>query len=119
MCSRSGQATTIHDHGGSSCAFKILKGVASETFFKRVPGARGYQGYVTPTGASKLYKYGQVCSIPDGEIYRIANNQTGQDLITLHLYSPPSQMSLFEVYNPQKGPPVDQIKSARLVNLSI
>lgn len=97
MCWRSGQATRIHDHTNSSCAFRILKGIASETCFKRAPGARGHQGFVTAVGMPKFYKCGQICAAQDGDIHRITNDQSGEDLITLHIYSPPLNMAFYEV----------------------
>jgi cysteine dioxygenase len=97
MCWRSGQATKIHDHTASSCAFKILKGVATETRFERIEGVRGQHGYVSAIGAPRDYKCGQICAAQDQEIHRIANDQLGEDLITLHIYSPPLQMAFYEV----------------------
>jgi cysteine dioxygenase len=81
MCWSSGQASPIHDHAGSSCAFRILDGTASETIFSLTD-----QGAVTPTAAS-CFSTGYVCAAEDADIHRVTNEQSCE-LVTLHIYSP-------------------------------
>ena len=80
LCWRPGQASPIHDHGGSSCAFRIVEGAGSESMF-----ALG-EGGAHPTGRRTL-STGTVCSSRDEEIHELANHGAG-DLVTLHVYSP-------------------------------
>lgn len=84
LCWRSGQRSPIHDHVGSACAVKILRGSATETFFERAPN-----GMIYATG-SRVLNTGDICASEDADIHQISNLQVqGDDLITLHLYSPP------------------------------
>lgn len=92
MCWRPGQVSPIHDHAGSSCAFKVLKGQVTEVRFE--PTKRGF---ARPTG-TKVYSEGFICSAYDTETHQIINNEPG-DLVTLHIYSPPLAMN-FYTYDP-------------------
>jgi cysteine dioxygenase len=84
LCWRSGQRSPIHDHRGSACAVRIICGEATETIFEMTPG-----GHVVPVRTRKL-KEGFTCATEDMDIHQLSNLQpAGQDLITLHLYSPP------------------------------
>jgi cysteine dioxygenase len=86
MCWRPGQQSTIHDHRGSACAVKVLRGVASETRFER-----GADGMLTE-GARATFHEGSVCGSYDADIHVLANRATDDtDLVTLHVYTPPLQ----------------------------
>lgn len=83
LCWRSGQRSPIHDHRGSSCGVRVLAGVATETFFDRTES-----GYVYATGSRRL-ETGNVCGSQDDDLHQVSNLQPeGQDLVTLHVYSP-------------------------------
>lgn len=84
LCWEAGQRTPIHDHRSSSCAFKVIKGVASETRFDRTPS-----GLIRPMITRDL-EPGYLCAAEDADIHQVANAQPeGAPLITLHIYSPP------------------------------
>lgn len=84
LCWRSGDCTPIHDHEGSSCAFKVIEGRGTEIRYE--PTACGK---VCPTGR-RMLEPGFVCAAEDDDIHQVANMQApGDDLITLHIYSPP------------------------------
>ncbi|MEO1007879.1 MAG: cysteine dioxygenase family protein [Planctomycetota bacterium] len=91
LCWRSGDATPIHDHEGSSCAFKVIEGEGTEIQYERTAC-----GQVCPTGRT-LMQPGYICAAADADIHQVANMQApGLDLITLHVYSPPiQQMSTY------------------------
>ncbi|MCC6360899.1 MAG: cysteine dioxygenase family protein [Phycisphaerales bacterium] len=93
LCWRSGQRSPIHDHFGSSCGVKVIKGTARETYFDRTP-----HGYVYATSARDLPE-GGVCGSQDDDMHEVANLQPpGRDLITLHVYSPPlTQMHTYSL----------------------
>lgn len=80
LCWRPGQASPIHDHGGSSCAFRIVTGVGTESVFS-------LDGDWVRAVAERTHPTGAVNSSQDGEIHELANRQA-RDLVTLHLYSP-------------------------------
>lgn len=92
LCWRSGDCTPIHDHEGSSCAFKVIEGRGTEIRYE--PTACGM---VCPTGR-RMLEPGMVCAAEDNDIHQVANMQAkGIDLITLHIYSPPiKQMGTYD-----------------------
>jgi len=84
LCWRAGQRSPIHDHRGSSCGVRVLRGVATETLF-----ARSAAGLVYAT-QSREWPAGSVCGSQDADIHQMSNLQDdGEDLVTLHVYSPP------------------------------
>jgi cysteine dioxygenase len=110
LCWRSGDFTPIHDHQGVSCAFKVIAGQGTEIRFEHTPS-----GLVCPVQSVKMDP-GYICAADDPDIHQVANMQgPGQDLITLHIYSPPiKQMNVYQfatrisedaanAYKPQHG----------------
>ncbi|MCS7034769.1 MAG: cysteine dioxygenase family protein [Phycisphaerae bacterium] len=84
LCWRSGQRSPIHDHRGSSCGVRVLRGTATETVFERTP-----DGHIFPTRTRRL-EAGFCCGTEDQDIHQLSNLEpAGSDLITLHIYSPP------------------------------
>lgn len=84
LCWRSGHCTPIHDHRQSSCAFRVVEGVGTEIRFKVTDS-----GLVCPTDVHPMNP-GSICAAQDADIHQVANMQgPGEDLITLHIYSPP------------------------------
>ncbi len=84
LCWHSGQRSPIHDHRGSSCAVKVIAGVATETIF--APAANGM---MYATGSRRLAT-GDACASQDADVHQMSNLEPeGTDLITLHIYSPP------------------------------
>jgi cysteine dioxygenase len=84
MCWRSGQRSTIHDHQGSLCAVRVLDGIMTNIDFEAV-GPR----QARPT-RSHMYYPGAIDGRIESDIHQVANLQpTGEDLMTLHVYSPP------------------------------
>jgi cysteine dioxygenase len=84
LCWRPGQRSPIHDHFGSSCGVRVLSGTCTETIFDRTPA-----GHIYPTHTQNLPP-GHCCGSQDTDIHQISNiDAAGQDLVTLHVYSPP------------------------------
>lgn len=84
LCWRSGQRSPIHDHRGSSCAVRVLEGLATESQFERTEN-----GLIYPTFSREL-PAGSVSASQDDDIHQMSNLQpVGRDLVTLHIYSPP------------------------------
>jgi cysteine dioxygenase len=96
LCWRNGQRSPIHNHRGSSCGVKVLRGVATETAFTRAPN-----GMVMATGSRDLAE-GAICASYDDDIHQVSNLQAGgADLVTLHVYSPPLlRMDMFSLDTP-------------------
>ncbi|TVQ61919.1 MAG: hypothetical protein EA379_05765 [Phycisphaerales bacterium] len=82
MCWRPGQASSVHDHRGSACAFRVLTGECTEVRFEREDA-----GVVRPV-SSVVYETGFVCATEDDDIHMIANRSASENLVTLHCYSP-------------------------------
>ncbi|GIK16189.1 MAG: cysteine dioxygenase family protein [Phycisphaerae bacterium] len=92
LCWRNGQRSPIHDHKDSSCAVKVLRGTATETFFDRAPN-----GLLIPTRSRSLEE-GEICGSQDDDVHQVSNLQPGGlDLVTLHIYSPP--LTAMRVYS--------------------
>lgn len=84
LCWRSGHCTPIHNHIGSSCAFRVIQGTATEIRFRLTPSGLACPMQTTPMEA------GYVCSAEDEDIHQVANFEPpGGDVVTLHIYSPP------------------------------
>lgn len=73
LCWRPGQSSSLHAHGAAACAFKILRGTATET----VLGDR-----------DRVWAPGSVVEESAPRLHQVMN--AGRDaLLTLHAYSPP------------------------------
>jgi cysteine dioxygenase len=84
LCWKNGQRSPIHDHRGSSCGVKVIRGTATETVFDRTPA-----GHIYAVSSKKL-REGYTCGTQDEDIHQIsAIEPDGGDLVTLHIYSPP------------------------------
>ena len=84
MCWRNGQRSPIHDHRGSTCAVRVLRGVLTETLFDFAPN-----GHIMAR-LSRDVSPGAVLGGMDNDVHQVSNLQPGNaDLVTLHVYSPP------------------------------
>lgn len=84
LCWKSGQASPIHDHSGSACAVLVVEGRATETRYRRTPC-----GHLAPTRATTMAPGSVTCCRGDCT-HQMANlERAGDDLVTLHVYSPP------------------------------
>src|SRR5207237_889793 len=84
LCWKNGQRSPIHDHKGSSCGVRVLRGTATETLCEFAPN-----GHVKAVFSRDHYA-GDVCGSEDTDLHQISNLQADDaDLITLHVYSPP------------------------------
>ena len=84
LCWRNGQRSPIHDHRGSACAVRVIRGEATETIFQMTE-----EGHLFPARTRQLSE-GFICATEDLDIHQLSNLQPGKaSLVTLHLYSPP------------------------------
>lgn len=99
LCWKNGQRSPIHDHLGSSCGVRVLRGVATETLFDFAPN-----GQVRALSSRDL-PAGSVCGSQDTDMHQVSNLQAGNaDLVTLHVYSPPlQQMGTYSLTSPARG----------------
>ena len=83
LCWKNGQRSPIHDHAGSVCALRVLRGVLTETVFESTSN-----GHVKAM-MSRDFAPGSVVCTQDSDLHQVSNLQPGtDDLVTLHVYSP-------------------------------
>jgi cysteine dioxygenase len=83
LCWKNGQRSPIHDHKGSVCALRVLRGVLTETLFEFTPN-----GHVKAL-LSRDFGPGSVVASQDSDLHQVSNLQEGTaDLVTLHAYAP-------------------------------
>jgi uncharacterized NAD(P)/FAD-binding protein YdhS len=70
---RPGQSTSLHGHGGSACAFRILSGVATEAVLGR---------------RDRTWTPGDVIDESDRTLVHQVSNTSAEPLLSLHAYSP-------------------------------
>jgi cysteine dioxygenase len=99
LCWKNGQRSPIHDHHGSSCAVRVLRGTATETLFEFAPN-----GHLWAVG-SRQHRSGSVVGSQDSDVHQISNLQAGDaDLVTVHVYSPPLMwMGTYTLYDTTRG----------------
>jgi cysteine dioxygenase len=99
LCWKNGQRSPIHDHRGSNCGVRVLRGVATETLFDQAPN--GLVRAIT----SRDHPPGSVLGSRDTDMHQISNLQAGDaDLVTLHVYSPPLvHMGTYSLVTPARG----------------
>lgn len=84
LCFKPGQQTPVHDHAGSACGVKVIQGSGTEIAY--VPTE---EGGLKEVSTAKLPAGGVVGS-NDMDIHLLGNMEDdGQNLVTLHVYSPP------------------------------
>src|SRR5207248_7150852 len=77
LCWKNGQRSPIHDHKGSTCGVRVLRGTATETLFEFAPN-----GHVWATHSRK-HRTGSVIGSQDSDMHQISNLQAGDaDLVT-------------------------------------
>lgn len=83
LCWRPGQKSPPHDHFESTAVIRIISGKASETVFE------SHGDYIQVTG-EQSFRPGEVRAEGPELIHQFGNSpESKEDLITLHVYSPP------------------------------
>ncbi len=96
LCWKSGQRSPIHDHSRTTCGVRVLLGCGVETIYEPSPC-----GMMMATRSHEL-KVGDICASQDSDTHQISNLQPrGQNLVTLHIYSPP--LREFHTYSATDG----------------
>ncbi|MET0625834.1 MAG: cysteine dioxygenase family protein [Pyrinomonadaceae bacterium] len=94
LCWRPGQRTPIHDHAGSFGVVKVLRGVMWETLFEMGADDAGLR-----YDSAREWMPGNVTGADVPDIHQLGNpDVSGQDLVTLHIYSPPlASLNVYKV----------------------
>ncbi len=85
ICFAAGQTSSVHDHRGSNCVIRVVRGKILETLFEKAAGttlAHVFQHYLSPGDVSGL----------DGEQVHQLSNVDNSGSVLLNFYSPPFQM---------------------------
>lgn len=100
ICWKSGQQSLIHNHANSTCGLRVITGQGVEITFSERP-----DGKVEPVGTCRV-RAGDICCTQDADIHQVANLHPQDNLVTLHIYSPPlRQMRTWECAdNPTRDP---------------
>jgi cysteine dioxygenase len=99
LCWKNGQRSPIHDHVGSNCALRVLKGAMTETLFEFASN-----GHVKATFSRDVCA-GDVVGSMDTDLHQVSNLQADDaELITLHVYSPPLLvMGTYTLHDKERG----------------
>lgn len=99
LCWKNGQRSPIHDHRGSACAVRVLRGLMTETLFEFAAN-----GLVKPVFSRDLLPGGVIGS-EDTDVHQVSNLQDQDaDLVTLHIYSPPlTHMGTYSLTDRTRG----------------
>jgi cysteine dioxygenase len=99
LCWKNGQRSPIHDHSGSACVVRVLRGTVTETLFEMAPN-----GHIKASFSRDIAE-GSVIGSEDTDIHQVSNLQADDaDLVTLHVYAPPLiRMNTFSLYDKSRG----------------
>lgn len=88
LCWNKNRGSPIHNHADSHCWMKILEGTATEERYD-CPKPAAEDTEMKPIKTMN-YKTNECAYISDKiGLHRVLNNSSSEDLVTLHLYSPP------------------------------
>ena len=82
ICWLPGQTSAVHDHGRSNCLYLVVDGEMTEELF-----AKGSNGKPESRG-QRCFHRGEITVAAFDDIHRITNTG-GENLTTIHIYSPP------------------------------
>lgn len=85
ICWQAGQRSTIHDHGESQCLYLVTGGTMTEEVYERAGNGDARLTLTRDWGQGAI-------TIADGPTIHRVCNHTDEDLVTVHLYSPPLPM---------------------------
>src|SRR5271166_6973299 len=76
LCWKNGQRSPIHNHAGSACVVRVLRGTLTETLFEFAPN-----GHVKAT-FSRDFAEGSIVGSEDSDLHQVSNLQAGNaDLV--------------------------------------
>lgn len=84
LCWKAGQESKIHNHADSTCMFKVVEGNLTNTVFLQE------EKHIILKSITELSR-GESCLISDEREYHQISNNSNDDVISIHLYTPPLQ----------------------------
>lgn len=111
LCWKNGQRSPIHDHKGSACGVRVLRGTMTQTLFEFAGN-----GHVKAIGSAD-FEPGSVVASYDMDLHQVSNLQPGTaDLVTLHVYSPPlERMGTYSMTDLSRGEEVWSVEERKVV----
>lgn len=98
-----GQCSPPHDHGGSICAMRVIRGTALERTYQLAD-----DGLVEASMEERIHQDRTVAG-DDAGIHSVHNPETdGPPLVTLHVYAPP--LDDYRRFVPRPGRPVPGVQ---------
>ena len=79
-----GQTSSVHDHRGSRCVVRVVRGRILETMFRRAD-----DGTLEPAGW-RVLEAGAVSGLEGDEVHQVTNLDPAGTVL-LNVYSPPTQ----------------------------
>ena len=106
LCWKNGQRSPIHDHHGSACVVRVLRGTLTETLCEFAPN-----GHVKAC-FSRDFEEGSIVVSEDTDMHQVSNLQAGDaDLVTLHVYAPPLlAMNTYTLHDRSRGQEIWEIE---------
>jgi predicted metal-dependent enzyme (double-stranded beta helix superfamily) len=87
-----GQFSPAHDHGGSACTFRVLRGIATEQRFERTTDRR------VRAVEEDRFLPGSIVSCDGEDIHAMGNDASSAGpLVTLHVYRPRPEMNEYVI----------------------
>lgn len=81
ICFREGQTSSVHDHQGSNCVVKVVRGKMLETLYDDIADVLEFQ-------SNHVLKEGDISGLDGEQIHQLSNmSKTGT--VLLNFYSPP------------------------------
>ncbi|MBY0527633.1 MAG: molybdopterin-dependent oxidoreductase [Gemmataceae bacterium] len=108
---KNGQRSPIHDHKGSNCGLRVLRGTMTQTMFEFAGN-----GHVKAIGSAD-FGPGSVLGSYDMDLHQVSNLQPGDaDLVTLHIYSPPlEKMGTYSLTDRTRGEEIWSVEERKVV----
>jgi cysteine dioxygenase len=99
LCWKNGQRSPIHNHSGSACVVRVLRGTLTETLFETAANRHIKASF------SRDIAEGSLLGSEDTDIHQVSNLQAEDaELVTLHVYTPPlTRMQTFSLYDLTRG----------------
>jgi cysteine dioxygenase len=106
LCWKNGQRSPIHDHSGSACVVRVLRGTLTETLFEFAPN-----GHVKAS-FSRDFAEGSLFASEDTDLHQVSNLQADNaDLVTLHVYAPPLlAMNTYTLHDRSRGQEIWEVE---------
>jgi cysteine dioxygenase len=106
LCWKNGQRSPIHDHSGSACVVRVLRGTLTETLFEFAPN-----GHVKAS-FSRDFAEGSIFGSEDTDLHQVSNLQADDaDLVTLHVYAPPLvAMNTYTLHDRSRGQEIWEVE---------